>query len=62
VGEVMNNFLSFKILTLERAQASVSHLKNVLFAKESQIQSITKGQAALKDRAQELQRGQERGH
>ncbi|KAG0088538.1 hypothetical protein BGZ92_006040 [Podila epicladia] len=47
---------------LQESKASVSHLNKDLLSKESQIQKMTKGQAALEARTQELQRCQEHDH
>lgn len=49
-------------IRLQESKASVSHLNKDLLAKESQIQKMTKGQAALEARTQELQRVQGHDH
>ncbi|KAF9326864.1 hypothetical protein BG006_009751, partial [Podila minutissima] len=47
---------------LQESKASVSHLNKDVLAKESQIQKMTKGQAVLEARTQELQRVQGHDH
>lgn len=47
---------------LQESKASASHLNKDLLAKESQVQRMTKGQASLEARVQELQHGHELDH